>query len=82
ATQFDAQITAKLSGAGFSAGLDRIAGLIEQTNAQLANLSVTGSSASAAMAKVEAATASTTASLGAVAAATKAVNVEMASIAG
>ncbi|TIT36190.1 MAG: hypothetical protein E5W65_10525, partial [Mesorhizobium sp.] len=33
ATAFDAQISAKLSGAGMSAGLAKIAGLIEQNNA-------------------------------------------------
>ncbi|RVD54542.1 MULTISPECIES: hypothetical protein [unclassified Mesorhizobium] len=63
ATAFDAQITAKLSGAGMSAGLAKIAGLIETNNALLAKMVGAASPAAAGLEKVAAATKSATATL-------------------
>ncbi|BCG80092.1 hypothetical protein [Mesorhizobium sp. 113-3-3] len=82
AATFDAQISAKLNGAGVSEGLAKIAAGVEQTNALLAKLTTSGSSAGVALAKVAASTKTTTAALAEVAAATKLVNAEMASIGG
>ncbi|WP_434723109.1 hypothetical protein [Mesorhizobium sp. RIZ17] len=80
AAQFDAQITAKLSGSGMSAGLEKIAALVEQNNALLAKLTTSGTAASAALTKVATSTKATTEALTMVSAATKAVNAEMAAI--
>lgn len=63
ATAFDAQISAKLSGAGMSAGLAKIAGLIEQNNALLAKMAGVASPAAAGLDKVAAATKTATATL-------------------
>ncbi|MER9169500.1 hypothetical protein NKI12_19380 [Mesorhizobium australicum] len=60
----------------------KIAAGVEQTNALLAKLTTSGSSAGVALAKVAASTKATTAALAEVATATKLVNAEMASIGG
>ncbi|TPI54740.1 hypothetical protein FJ417_24635 [Mesorhizobium sp. B3-1-7] len=56
ADAFDAAVSAKLSGAGMSAGLAKIAGLIEQTNALLSKMVGAASPAAASLEKVTAAT--------------------------
>ncbi|RWD62545.1 MAG: hypothetical protein EOS36_14880, partial [Mesorhizobium sp.] len=61
ATQFDAAVTAKLSGAGMSAGLAKIAGLIETNNQLLSKMVGTAAPAAASLEKVTAATKSATA---------------------
>lgn len=52
ATTFDAQISAKLSGAGISEGLAKIAAGVDQTNALLTKLSGSSGQATAALGKV------------------------------
>ncbi|TGS95274.1 hypothetical protein EN814_16355 [Mesorhizobium sp. M2D.F.Ca.ET.171.01.1.1] len=63
AEAFDATISAKLNGAGVSAGLTKIAGLVEQTNALLAKMVGTANPAAASLEKVAAATKASTAAL-------------------
>ncbi|WP_027142094.1 hypothetical protein [Mesorhizobium sp. WSM3626] len=63
AMTFDAQISQKLSGAGTSAGLAKIAAGVEQTNALLAKLVGAASPAAASLEKVTGATKSTAAAL-------------------
>ncbi|TGP27360.1 hypothetical protein EN875_034025 [Mesorhizobium sp. M2D.F.Ca.ET.232.01.1.1] len=63
AEAFDATISAKLNGAGVSAGLTKIAGLVEQTNALLAKMVGTATPAAASLEKVAAATKASTAAL-------------------
>ncbi|MER8845945.1 hypothetical protein [Mesorhizobium australicum] len=82
ATAFDAQISAQLNGAGVSAGLEKIAAGVEQTNALLMKLTASGTAASGVMKKMEASSVATTAALSEVATATKLVNAEIASIGG
>ncbi|MCH4560320.1 hypothetical protein [Mesorhizobium jarvisii] len=82
ATTFDAQISAKLNGAGVSEGLAKIAAGVDQTNALLAKLTTSGTAASAVMSKIATSTTATTAALSQVATATKLVNAEMNSIGG
>ncbi|TGP55776.1 hypothetical protein EN868_11680 [Mesorhizobium sp. M2D.F.Ca.ET.225.01.1.1] len=60
---FDAAVSAKLSGAGISAGLTKIAGLIETNNSLLAKMVGAASPAAASLEKVAAATKSATATL-------------------
>lgn len=77
ATAFDAQISAKLSGTGMSAGLAKIAGLVEQNNALLTKLTSSGTAATATMAKLSAATTETAATLAAVSNAARSTNVQL-----
>ncbi|WP_095203219.1 hypothetical protein [Mesorhizobium carmichaelinearum] len=82
ATKFDAEITAKLNGAGLSEGLARIAAGVDATNALLTKLTTSSTGAGLALSKVAASTKATTEALTQVATATKLVNAEMASIGG
>ncbi|QND57868.1 hypothetical protein [Mesorhizobium huakuii] len=82
AVTFDAQISAQLNGAGVSAGLEKIAAGVEQTNAFLAKLTTSGTAASAVMSKITTSTAAATAALGKVATATKLANAELGAIGG
>lgn len=82
ATTFDAQVTAKLSGAGLTAGLEKISAGIEQTNALLAKLTTSGSTAGTTMSRLAVATQPVTAALQQVTAASAATNAELSKIGG
>ncbi|TPL75119.1 hypothetical protein [Mesorhizobium sp. B2-3-15] len=80
AAKFDAELTAKLNGAGLSEGLAKIAAGVDKTNALLSKLTASGTAAGATLTKLTANTAATTAALSSVAAATKLANAELSTL--